>query len=96
VLNVTSPPEEVFVKGDVVIGEFDNDFVTTFTMASEIFLNRLSGDGAKFYLGQLATVIDVIDTPQSFYSTGFCKLLLPTGDIGWLPSRWLKKAFGTN
>jgi hypothetical protein len=92
-ISTTSPSEDILFEGDIVIGDFDNEFVVTFTTASESFLSSLSGDGCKFYLNSLALVIKVIDTPESFYSTGFCKLLLPTGEMGWLPSRWLKKAF---
>lgn len=88
--------EDPFEVGDIVTGDFENNFVLTFSLASEIYQNSLSGNGSEFYLGQFATVIEVISTPESFYSTSFCKLLLPTGELGWLPSRWLKRAFDTN
>lgn len=83
---------DVFDIGDLVKGEFNNTFVFTFSMASETHQGSLQGDGPQFHKDEIGLVIDIISTPESFYSMSFCKLLLNSGETGWLPSRWLIKA----
>ena len=77
-----------FQLGDLIKGHFDNDFVFTFTRAincKEQFL----GDGPQFFKVDTGLIVDIIQTPESFYSQSFCKLLLKSGKIGWLPKGWL-------
>jgi len=83
--------EDLIVKGDFVIGDFDNHFLLTFTVASEAKQGSLMGTGPKLYKNEKSLVLEVLNTPESFYSSGFCKLLLSSGEVGWLPNRWLKK-----
>lgn len=83
--------EDLIAKGDFVIGDFDNQFLLTFTVASEAKQGSLMGTGPRFYKNEKSLVLEVLNTPESFYSSGFCKLLLSSGEIGWLPNRWLKK-----
>lgn len=80
-----------FVMGDLVKGDFENEFVKTFTKASESYLGSLYGDGPQFRRDELGLVIDFVETPDSFYAGGYCKLLFQSGEIGWLPDRWLKR-----
>jgi len=87
----TNLKDDQFNIGDLVEGDFDNSFILTFSMASEMQQGKLQGDGPKFYKNDLGLVIGVISTPESFYSMGFCKLLLESGEIGWLPNTWLNK-----
>ena len=82
-----------FCLGDLVKGDFDNDFVYTFTRAAETQQGSFQGDGPQFCRNDVGVVIDIISTPESFYSSGFCKLLLKTGEIGWLPHRWLVRVY---
>lgn len=86
-----SRPDVPINKGDFVVGDFDNEFVLTFSLASEAKQGSLLGNGPPFYKGTQSLVLEVIKTPESFYSSGFSKVLLPSGLVGWLPNRWLKK-----
>lgn len=89
---VTSPPQkENVVKGDIVVGDFTTEFVLTFEFASECQQSSLAGGGPSFFKNQIGLVIDIIDTPGSFYSLCFCKLLFGNDKVGWIPSRWLKR-----
>jgi hypothetical protein len=83
--------DDNFQVGDLVEADFDNNFVYTFTRASETHQGALQGDGPQFYKDDIGLVIGVISTPESFYSIEFCKLLFRSGATGWLPSRWLCK-----
>jgi len=83
--------EDDFVVGDLVKGDFENEFVATFTRASEHHLSSLYGDGPLFYRHELGLVTDLVMTPDSFYSSGFCRILMGPDKIGWLPNRWLKR-----
>lgn len=80
-----------FSVGDLVEGDFENEFIVTFSRASENYLGSLYGDGVKFYKNELGLIIDLFETPDSFYASGFCRLLLKSGETGWLPDRWLKR-----
>ena len=88
---VKSLRDDDFSVGDLPEGVFDNDFVFTFSLASENYQGSLYGDGPQFHKDEIGLVIDVVSTPESFYAIGFCKLLLNSGETGWLPSRWLVK-----
>lgn len=83
--------DEDFQVGDLVEGDFDNNFVCTFSRASETGQGSFQGDGPQFYKDDVGLVIDIITTPESFYSMVFCKLLFRSGATGWLPSQWLCK-----
>lgn len=88
----TSPPQkESVVKGDIVTGDFTSEFILTFEFASESQQSPLVGGGPGFYKNQIGLIIDIIDTPESFYSLCFCKLLFGNDKVGWIPSRWLKR-----
>lgn len=80
-----------FNIGDLVEGDFDNNFVCTFSMASESQQGTFQGDGPQFYKDEIGLIIDLVSTPESIYSIGFCKLLLASGKTGWLPNSWLVK-----
>jgi hypothetical protein len=80
-----------FSLGDLVAGDFENEYVTTFKRASENHTTNLHGDGPLFYKNDIGLVVDLLETPDSFYDSGFCRLLMNSGELGWLPRRWLKR-----
>ena len=85
-----------FCLGDLVKGDFDNDFIYTFSRAAETQQGSFCGDGPKFCRNDVGLVIGIISTPESFYSSGFCKLLFNSGEVGWLPHRWLIRVDDVN
>lgn len=84
---VTSPPDVIVETGDLVIANFDNEFMLTYSRAPEKLENPC---GPRFYAHEVAVVIETITTSYSFYTLGLAKVLLSEGQ-GWVPFRWLKK-----
>lgn len=88
--NMNFGDQDEITVGDLVEGDFENEFVMTFNRASENYLGSLQGDGPLFHRCEVGLVLDLSSAPDSFYSSGFCKLLISSGEVGWLPYRWLK------
>ena len=80
-----------FGIGDLVTSDFETEEIATYSRFSETYLGSLSGDGPTFRKHEISLILDIIETPDSFYSSKFCKILLKNGNLGWVPSRWLKK-----
>ena len=77
-------------RGDLVTSDFESKTIMTYIKASENHYGPLMGDGPPFYKHDIGLIVDIYETPESFYSYSYCRLLLRTGELGWIPSRWLK------
>lgn len=86
-ISLTSPPNIVVEVGDLVVANFDNEFLLTYARAPEQLENP---NGPKFHLYETALVLETINTNYSFYTLGLAKILLMEGQ-GWVPFRWLRK-----
>ena len=82
-------------RGDLVAltsHQVNGDCAILFFSASDYFEKKTNFESSKLYVNNVALVIDIIDTPDSFYSPkGVCRILLTSGETGWLPSRFLEK-----
>lgn len=85
-MRATSPPIKNIFCGQLITSDFEGDYKLTY---SRIPLEKTIPTDTRFYFGDVGLVVKTIDVPDSFYTTGFAMILVPSGS-GWVPFRWLK------
>jgi len=83
----TSPIKKIVNPGDIVISNFDNEFMLTFLRPHQ-HEDRITKD-VRFHKKDIGLVAEIILTPESFYSVGFANVILPEG-AGWVPFGWVE------
>jgi len=83
----TTPGNVIIYPGDLVTSNFESDFILTYFRPPDV--NDIFTQDVRFYRDEMGLVLETITTPDSFYSLGVARVMLPSG-FGWVPFKWMR------
>lgn len=86
-MKATSPPDIFIHVGDLVTGNFSNASILTYDRPP--FEDDKVTRDVRFRRDDVGVVVEVHDTPESFYSLGSAKVVF-SDKVGWIPFNWLR------
>ncbi|NBP03029.1 MAG: hypothetical protein EBU90_23530 [Proteobacteria bacterium] len=82
----SSSLEKIFKCGQLITTNFEGDYRLTYC---RVPLEKTIPNNTRFCCGDIGLIVETIDVPDLFYTSGFAMILVPQGR-GWVPFEWLK------